>query len=102
MIFRKGQNPRIDSYSRFFDNDQQEQGIDEHLREQGLSEVCVEGLATDYCIRSTAADAAELDFPTTVILDETRGVNLQKGAVGLALAAPREHRVLTFASSELP
>src|SRR6056300_1761811 len=60
-VFRKGQNPRIDSYSGFFDNDHQSStGMGEYLREQGVDEVFVVGLATDYCVRFTAADAAEL------------------------------------------
>ena len=77
-VFRKGQNPHIDSYSGFFDNDHQSStGMGEYLREQGVDEVFVVGLATDYCVRFTAADAAELGFRTIVISDATRGVNLQ-------------------------
>ena len=77
-VFRKGQNPRIDSYSGFFDNDHQSStGTGEYLLEQGVDEVFVVGLPTDYCVRFAAADAAELGFRTIVISDATRGVNLQ-------------------------
>ena len=79
-VFRKGQNPSIDSYSGFLDNDHQSStGMGEYLREQGVDEVFVVGLATDYCVRFTAADAAEFGLRTIVISDATRGVNLQKG-----------------------
>ena len=47
-VFRKGQNPHIDGYSGFFDNDHQSStGMGEYLREQGVDEVFVVGLATD-------------------------------------------------------
>ena len=102
-VFRKGQNPRIDSYSGFFDNDHQSStGMGEYLREQGVDEVFVVGLPTDYCVRFTAADAAELGFRTIVISDATRGVNLQKGDVDRALVALQEQGVRILLSSELP
>ena len=102
-VFRKGQNPRIDSYSGFFDNDHQSStGMGEYLREQGVDEVFVVGLATDYCVSFTAADAAELGFRTIVISDATRGVNLQKGDVDRALVALQEQGVRIPLSSELP
>ena len=102
-VFRKGQNPRIDSYSGFFDNDHQSStGMGEYLREQGVDEVFVVGLPTDYCGRFTAADAAELGFRTIVISDATRGVNLQKGDVDRALVALQEQGVRILLSSELP
>ena len=102
-VFRKGQNPRIDSYSGFFDNDHQSStGMGEYLREQGIDEVFVVGLATDYCVRFTAADAAELGFRTIVISDATRGVNLMTGDVDHALVALQEQGVRILLSSELP
>ena len=102
-VFRKGQNPRIDSYSGFFDNDHQSStGMGEYLREQGVDEVFVVGLATDYCVSFTAADAAELGFRTIVISDATRGVNLQKRDVDRALVALQEQGVRILLSSELP
>ena len=102
-VFRKGQNPRIDSYSGFFDNDHQSStGMGEYLREQGVDEVFVVGLATHYCVSFTAADAVELGFRTIVISDATRGVNLQKGDVDRALVALQEQGVRILLSSELP
>ncbi len=101
-VFRKGQNPRIDSYSGFFDNDHQSStGMGEYLREQGVDEVFVVGLATYYCVRFTAADAAELGFRTIVISDATRGVNLMTGDVDRALVALQEQGVRILLSSEL-
>lgn len=40
--------------------------------EVGRVDVC--GIATDYCVKATALDAAELGYPTTVLLDLTAAV----------------------------
>ncbi|HCV86604.1 MAG TPA: bifunctional nicotinamidase/pyrazinamidase [Deltaproteobacteria bacterium] len=101
-VFHKGQNPRIDSYSGFFDNDHQSStGMGEYLRELE-DEVFAVGLATDYCVHFTATDATEIEFRTIVISDATRGVNLQKGDVDRALVALQEQEVRILLSSELP
>lgn len=90
-IFRKGVDPDIDSYSGFFDNGHRRgTGLHEYLAEQGVSEVYIAGLATDYCVRYTALDALQLGYRTHVIVDACRGVNLQPGDVGQAIAAMRE------------
>ena len=78
-IFQKGQNIEVDSYSGFFDNDQQSStGLGEYLESEGIEEVFVVGLALDYCVKFTALDAVRLGFKTTVIKDATRAVNLNE------------------------
>ncbi|HEY6909636.1 MAG TPA: bifunctional nicotinamidase/pyrazinamidase [Myxococcales bacterium] len=85
-IFRKGTDPRIDSYSGFFDNGHRKStGLADYLRGRGASEVHVIGLATDYCVKFTALDALELGFRTFIHLDGTRGVELQPGDVDRAV-----------------
>lgn len=83
-VVRKGQDPRVDSYSAFFDNGgKNPTGLEDYLlriaREKGLSlseiEVDVVGLALDYCVKATAIDAARLGMRTRVILDATRAVD---------------------------
>ena len=49
------------------------------LRERGIERIVVCGLATDYCINATALDARRLGFPTYVLLDAMRAVDLTKG-----------------------
>ena len=49
------------------------------LRERGIERIVVCGLATDYCINATALDARRLGFPTFVLLDAMRAVDLAKG-----------------------
>lgn len=77
-IFRKGQDPDIDSYSAFFDNGRRAKTpLDEWLQQHGIKSLFIMGLATDYCVKYTVLDALALGYQTTVISDGCRGVNLQ-------------------------
>ena len=85
-IFRKGTDPRIDSYSGFFDNGHRKStGLDLYLKQAGVTETYILGLATDYCVKFTALHAQELGFVTYVLADACRGVDLQAGDVASAL-----------------
>lgn len=78
-IFRKGENPQIDSYSAFFDNDHKSKThLDDWLTEQKIQRLIVMGIATDYCVKFTVLDALALGYETYVIIDGCRGVNIQK------------------------
>jgi len=89
-VFRKGTNPRIDSYSGFFDNDHRvSTGLAEYLRERGVREVHICGLATDYCVKFTALDAARLGLDTYFVDDACRGVELQPGDAQRAIEEMR-------------
>ncbi|WP_099132440.1 MULTISPECIES: bifunctional nicotinamidase/pyrazinamidase [Xenorhabdus] len=78
-IFRKGENPQIDSYSAFFDNDHKSKTrLDAWLTEQNIQRLFVMGIATDYCVKFTVLDALALGYETYVILDGCRGVNIQE------------------------
>ncbi|MFW5694371.1 MAG: bifunctional nicotinamidase/pyrazinamidase [Alkalispirochaeta sp.] len=79
-VVRKGDDPSIDSYSGFFDNDHRRAtGLEEILKEHNVDAVDICGLAADYCVKFTALDAAQLGFTTTVFTDATRAVNLNEG-----------------------
>jgi len=102
-VFTKGENPRVDSYSGFFDNGRrQATGLGEHLRAEGVDEVFVLGLATDYCVKFTALDALSLGFRTTLIADGCRAVNLrpEDGAAAIAEMAAAGIELVT--STQLP
>jgi len=89
-IVRKGTDPRIDSYSGFFDNGQRKAtDLDAWLRAHAVDEVYLLGLATDYCVKFTALDARRLGYAATLILAGCRGVELQPGDVARALAEMR-------------
>ncbi|AVX38079.1 bifunctional nicotinamidase/pyrazinamidase [Yersinia massiliensis] len=76
--FRKGQDPEIDSYSAFFDNDRRAKTLlDDWLKQQDINHLLVMGLATDYCVKYSVLDALALGYKATVIVDGCRGVNIQ-------------------------
>ncbi len=102
QVFRKGTDPRIDSYSGFFDNGRRHStGLADYLRQRGVSEVFVCGLATDYCVKFTALDAVELGFATRVVLDACRGVDLQPGDVRRAVDEMQSRGVVMVDSDTL-
>ena len=98
-VVPKGTNPRIDSYSGFFDNGhRQPTSLEQILDARDVSTVYVMGLATDYCVKFTALDAVDLGFETFLVRAGCRAVNLQPGdeekaiaqmlAAGVQLAPP--------------
>ncbi|PHM38735.1 bifunctional nicotinamidase/pyrazinamidase [Xenorhabdus innexi] len=77
-VFRKGENPQIDSYSAFFDNDRKNATRLHHwLSEQHINRLLILGIATDYCVKFTVLDALEHGYETYVITEGCRGVNIQ-------------------------
>ena len=101
-VFPKGTNPRIDSYSGFFDNGHlQSTGLRDYLQQQGIQRVYVLGLATDYCVKFTALDARGLGLETYLIEDGCRGVELRPGDVERALAEMTAAGVRMVRSEEL-
>ena len=76
-IVRKGWRTAVDSYSGFFENDKTTPtGLGGLLRERGIGRVFVAGLATDFCVSFSALDARRLGFEVTIVLDATRGIDL--------------------------
>lgn len=80
LVFRKGTNPEIDSYSAFYDNaHRQSTGLADFLREKKVSEIFLGGLATDYCVLFSVLDALQEGWKVSVIEAACRGVNLLPG-----------------------
>ena len=75
-VSRKGENPRIDSYSGFFDNGRR-QATDLHaqLQAKGVNRLFVGGLATEYCVKFTVLDAISLGYETMLVTDVCRGLS---------------------------
>lgn len=77
-IFRKGMNVEVDSYSGFYDNDQNNStGLLGYLKDKDVTEVYVCGLAAEFCVYFSAKDANQagiktyfLDFATKPISAE--------------------------------
>lgn len=76
VIFRKGMNPQIDSYSGFFDNGHlKSTGLTDYLRGKEVTDVYLAGLAADYCVYFTAKDALQEGFKAFIIEDATRAIS---------------------------
>jgi nicotinamidase/pyrazinamidase len=89
-VFRKGEDPRIDSYSAFYDNGHRKAtGLGDWLKERDVRQLYVAGLATDYCVKLTVIDALKLGFDVWVIEDGCRAVELAPGDGERALAEMR-------------
>ncbi|WP_199099012.1 bifunctional nicotinamidase/pyrazinamidase [Dyella sp. ASV21] len=78
-VIRKGDDPRVDSYSGFRENHGPDgrrpaTGLAEWLRGRGVDEVYLCGLARDVCVLWTAQDAVDLGYRTHVLWDLTRPV----------------------------
>ena len=90
-VVRKGTDPRIDSYSGFFDNARRKRtALEAQLRERAVDEVDVIGLATDYCVLFTVLDALDLGLRVRLIEEGCRGIDLAPGDVARAIGRMRE------------
>ena len=80
FLINKGDRPELEAYSGF-------QGtlLDSLLKERGVRRVFVGGLATDYCVKNTVLGALNLGYTAFLLLDATRGVDLNPGDVERAV-----------------
>lgn len=93
-VVRKGADGR-DGYSGFSVRDPRSgetapTELERILRERGTQRLVVCGLATDYCVLETVLDARRLGFPTTVLREGIRAVDLQPGDGERALERMRD------------
>ena len=101
-IFQKGIDPKIDSYSAFFDNAHlRSTGLAEYLSEHRADQIFICGLATDYCVKFSALDSRKLGLNTVVIEDACRGVNLNPDDSNKAIDEIRKSGALITSSDEI-
>ncbi len=99
-IFRKGTDPRIDSYSAFFDNGRRKStALGDFLHGREIDELYVVGLAGEFCVNFTILDAVDLGFKTYLIEDGTRP--LDKEAFEKAKVNMQEKGVQIIGSSTI-
>lgn len=101
-IQRKGQNPAVDSYSAFRDNDHAAlTGLAAWLRHKGVTELDLCGLATDYCVKFSALDAVDMlpGVRIRFIEDASRGIDAK--GVAAAIAEMKAAGVETVSSTEI-
>jgi len=81
-VIRKGDNPAIDSYSAFFENDKKTKtGLTDLLRSKRIVTVYVVGLALDYCCFYTAMDAKSEGFDVIFIQNLTKGIDIPENNI---------------------
>ena len=80
VVISKATNPDEESYSAFDDTE-----LSSILRQLGVTRLFVGGLATDYCVVKTVLDAREMGFDTVLLLDASRGINVEPGDVERAI-----------------
>ena len=91
FVQRKGENPAVDSYSAFRDNDKAAlTGLSDWLKAKGVTDVDIMGLATDYCVKFSALDAVDMlrGVKVRLIADGCRGIDAK--GVEDAIEAMRE------------
>lgn len=75
-IFRKGMDPKVDSYSGFYDNHHTiSTGLSGYLREKGVTKIHFCGLAADICVYFTIKDAISEGFSAILIDDASQPLN---------------------------
>jgi nicotinamidase/pyrazinamidase len=82
VIISKATHAAKEAYSAFDGTD-----LAETLKSRGVTRFFVGGLATDYCVVNTVLDARRLGFPTVVLMDAIRGINVKPGDVDRAVEA---------------
>ena len=101
-VFHKGIDPKIDSYSTFFDNvHRRHTGLAHFLEKGGIEDIYLMGLALDYCVKYSALDARHLGLNTHVILDGCRGIELESGDIDRALDEMKRAGAILLTSTEL-
>lgn len=101
-VQQKGENPAVDSYSAFRDNDQSATtGLADYLNRQGVTVLDICGLATDYCVSFSALDARDMlpDVKVRFIEDASRGIDPE--GIKAAVAAMRAKEIAVVNSSDI-
>lgn len=77
VIIRKGFRPQIDSYSAFFENDQETKtGLTGYLKTRGITDLYTVGLATDFCVKWSVLDGLKEGFNMYIVEDAVKGIDI--------------------------
>jgi nicotinamidase/pyrazinamidase len=101
VIIRKGFRKEIDSYSTFFENDQETTtGLTGYLKARGITDLYVVGLATDFCVKWSVLDGIDEGFTMHIVEDAVKGIDLD-GSLEAAWNEMREKGVNVVSSPEI-
>jgi nicotinamidase/pyrazinamidase len=87
VVVSTGMEPDDDGYSAFPSSLPDGTMLADALRAAGVRRLFVGGLATDWCVRATVLDAIAAGFAVTLLLDASRGVNLDPHHAEAAIEA---------------
>ncbi len=79
-IISKATDPQKEAYSVFDGT-----GLSEQLKAEGITRIFIGGLATDYCVVNSVLDARKIGYETYVLIDATKGIEVNPGDVDKAL-----------------
>ncbi|CBW54622.1 Pyrazinamidase/nicotinamidase [Mycoplasma mycoides subsp. capri LC str. 95010] len=73
LIIEKGVNKDIESYSGFFDDANNSNGLDEYLKLKNIDTLKIVGVATEICVKANYDDAIKLGYDVHVDLEYCKG-----------------------------
>lgn len=101
MIVRKGFRREIDSYSAFYENDNETvTGLAGYLRGRNIDTLYAVGLATDFCVKWSVLDGLREGFEVRVVEDAVRGIDIE-GSVDRAWSEMLDEGAEKVRSSDL-
>ncbi len=101
VIIRKGFRKEIDSYSTFYENDNQTPtGLTGYLRDRGITDLYTVGLAADFCVKWSILDGIDEGFTMYRVEDSVKGIDLD-GSLKQAWQEMNEKGVITINSDTL-
>lgn len=84
LVIRKGFRKEIDSYSAFYENDDETPtGLTGYLQNRNIDTLYAVGLATDFCVKWSVIDGLKEGFRVIVVEDAVKGIDLD-GSVAAA------------------
>ncbi|MDZ7719109.1 MAG: bifunctional nicotinamidase/pyrazinamidase [Balneolaceae bacterium] len=101
VVIRKGFRKAIDSYSTFFENDQETTtGLTGYLKQRGITDLYTVGLATDFCVKWSILDGIDEGFNMHIVKDAVKGIDLD-GSLDAAWDEMKEKGVNIVTSENL-
>lgn len=101
VVIRKGFRREIDSYSTFFENDQETTtGLTGYLDQCGITDLYTVGLATDFCVKWSILDGIDEGFNMHIVKDAVKGIDLD-GSLDAAWDEMKEKGVNIVTSEDL-
>lgn len=97
-VQRKGENPSVDSYSAFRDNDQSAvTGLADYLKSKDVTQLDICGLATDYCVSFSVIDAIDMlpGVKVRFIENASRGITPEGVSAGIEAMKAKGAKIIT-------